>query len=60
MGGAGPRDRDDDIALLAARFDGIPSYDVVYWFLDPKPQTAGSPAAPCAAGIWTRCWSRPN
>ncbi|QLH19740.1 ATP-binding SpoIIE family protein phosphatase [Streptomyces sp. Rer75] len=41
VGAVGPRDRDDDIALLAARFDGIPSYNVAYWFLDPKPQTAG-------------------
>ncbi|MEY9965191.1 serine phosphatase RsbU (regulator of sigma subunit)/anti-sigma regulatory factor (Ser/Thr protein kinase) [Streptacidiphilus sp. MAP12-16] len=37
----GPGTRDDDIALLAARFDGIPSHDVAYWFLDPRPQTAG-------------------
>ncbi|MCC3651963.1 serine/threonine-protein phosphatase [Streptomyces sp. S07_1.15] len=32
----GPGDRDDDIALLAARFDGIPPSDVAYWFLDPQ------------------------
>jgi anti-sigma regulatory factor (Ser/Thr protein kinase) len=37
----GPGDRDDDIALLAARFDGIVPGDVAYWFLDPHPQTAG-------------------
>lgn len=37
----GPGDRDDDIALLAARFDGIAPRDVAYWFLDPHPQTAG-------------------
>ncbi|MFR9674395.1 SpoIIE family protein phosphatase [Streptomyces sp. TR06-5] len=37
----GPGDRDDDIALLAARFDGIASNDVAYWFLDPRAQTAG-------------------
>jgi serine phosphatase RsbU (regulator of sigma subunit)/anti-sigma regulatory factor (Ser/Thr protein kinase) len=37
----GPGDRDDDIALLAARFDGIAPRDVAYWFLEPRPQTAG-------------------
>jgi serine phosphatase RsbU (regulator of sigma subunit)/anti-sigma regulatory factor (Ser/Thr protein kinase) len=37
----GPGDRDDDIALLAARFDGITPSDVAYWFLDPRAQTAG-------------------
>ncbi|MFD7924197.1 SpoIIE family protein phosphatase [Streptomyces sp. NPDC059740] len=37
----GPGDRDDDIALLAARFDGISPSDVAYWYLDPKAQTAG-------------------
>jgi serine phosphatase RsbU (regulator of sigma subunit)/anti-sigma regulatory factor (Ser/Thr protein kinase) len=37
----GPGDRDDDIALLAARFDGIAPSDVAYWFLDPEAQTAG-------------------
>ncbi len=37
----GPGDRDDDIALLAARFDGIAPSDVAYWFLEPHPQTAG-------------------
>ncbi|MDF3292064.1 SpoIIE family protein phosphatase [Streptomyces silvisoli] len=36
----GPGDRDDDIALLAARFDGIAPSDVAYWFLEPHPQTA--------------------
>ncbi|MGW1597564.1 PP2C family protein-serine/threonine phosphatase, partial [Streptomyces sp. NPDC002343] len=29
----GPGDRDDDIALLAARFDGIAPSDVAYWTL---------------------------
>lgn len=37
----GPGDRDDDIALLAARFDGITPSDVAYWYLDPRAQTAG-------------------
>ncbi|MDT0377915.1 SpoIIE family protein phosphatase [Streptomyces sp. DSM 42041] len=37
----GPGDRDDDIALLAARFDGIAPSDVAYWYLDPRAQTAG-------------------
>ncbi len=32
----GPGDRDDDIALLAARFDGIAPSDVAYWVLDPE------------------------
>ncbi|WP_200259298.1 ATP-binding SpoIIE family protein phosphatase [Streptomyces sp. HSG2] len=31
----GPGDRDDDIALLAARFDGIAPSDVAYWSLEP-------------------------
>ncbi|WKX72320.1 SpoIIE family protein phosphatase [Streptomyces sp. XD-27] len=37
----GPGDRDDDVALLAARFEGIAPSDVAYWYLDPKAQTAG-------------------
>ncbi|WUH91241.1 SpoIIE family protein phosphatase [Streptomyces sp. NBC_00433] len=37
----GPGDRDDDIALLAARFDGIAPSDVAYWFLEPQSQTPG-------------------
>ncbi|MGW2892474.1 ATP-binding SpoIIE family protein phosphatase [Streptomyces griseoruber] len=32
----GSGDRDDDIALLAARFDGIMPSDVAYWFLEPE------------------------
>ncbi|MFJ5613022.1 SpoIIE family protein phosphatase [Streptomyces sp. NPDC093221] len=36
-----PGDRDDDIALLAARFDGISPSDVAYWFLEPHPQSPG-------------------
>ncbi|WP_254400779.1 ATP-binding SpoIIE family protein phosphatase [Streptomyces sp. AC555_RSS877] len=32
----GPGDRDDDIALLAARFDGIAPSDAAYWFLEPE------------------------
>ncbi|MFF6778970.1 SpoIIE family protein phosphatase [Streptomyces sp. NPDC012637] len=32
----GPGDRDDDIALLAARFDGIAPNNVAYWFLEPE------------------------
>ena len=34
MPGAG--DRDDDIAMLAARFDGIAANDVAYWLLEPE------------------------
>ncbi|MBL1101161.1 ATP-binding SpoIIE family protein phosphatase [Streptomyces coffeae] len=41
VGGVGPSERDDDIALLAARFHGIPSYNVAYWFLEPEAQTPG-------------------
>ncbi|WP_406176771.1 SpoIIE family protein phosphatase [Streptomyces sp. NBC_00996] len=37
----GPGDRDDDVALLTARFGGFPTDSVGYWFLDPHPQTAG-------------------
>ncbi|MEU6239880.1 SpoIIE family protein phosphatase [Streptomyces sp. NPDC047024] len=37
----GPGDRDDDIALLAARFDGITSSDVKHWTLDAHDATPG-------------------
>ncbi|WP_327177736.1 SpoIIE family protein phosphatase [Streptomyces sp. NBC_01335] len=37
----GPGDRDDDIALLAARFDGIAPNDVAYWSLDPEDSAPG-------------------
>ncbi|MEV7393894.1 MULTISPECIES: SpoIIE family protein phosphatase [unclassified Streptomyces] len=37
----GPGDRDDDIALLAARFDGIAPSDVAYWTLDPEASAPG-------------------
>ncbi|WP_351226169.1 SpoIIE family protein phosphatase [Streptomyces sp. NPDC002133] len=37
----GPGDRDDDIALLAARFHGIAPSDVAYWFLEPEEQAPG-------------------
>ncbi|MFD4950913.1 SpoIIE family protein phosphatase [Streptomyces sp. NPDC058451] len=37
----GPGDRDDDIALLAARFDGIAPSDVAYWTLDPEVAAPG-------------------
>lgn len=33
-----PGERDDDIAMLAARFDGIAPGDVVYWYLEPEEQ----------------------
>jgi len=33
--------RDDDIALLAARFEGILPETVAYWYMAPRPQTAG-------------------
>ena len=32
---------DDDIALLAARFDGIAPSDVAYWFLEPEDAAPG-------------------
>ncbi|MFI5616522.1 SpoIIE family protein phosphatase [Streptomyces sp. NPDC051567] len=37
----GPGDRDDDIALLAARFVGIAPNDVAYWSLDPEETAPG-------------------
>ncbi|MGW6569300.1 SpoIIE family protein phosphatase [Streptomyces sp. NPDC054975] len=37
----GPGDRDDDIALLAARFDGIAPNNVAYWFLEPEDAAPG-------------------
>ncbi|MDV9177509.1 SpoIIE family protein phosphatase, partial [Streptomyces sp. W16] len=36
-----PGPRDDDIALLTARFEGFPPDSVGYWHLDPHPLTAG-------------------
>ncbi|MEU3792849.1 SpoIIE family protein phosphatase [Streptomyces fructofermentans] len=36
----GPGDRDDDIALLTARFEGFPPDSVRYWYLEPQPLTA--------------------
>ncbi|MGF1431558.1 ATP-binding SpoIIE family protein phosphatase [Kitasatospora sp. LaBMicrA B282] len=36
-----PGDRGDDIALLAAAFDGIPANDVAYWYLQPRNETPG-------------------
>ena len=41
LGTLGTGDRDDDIALLAARFEGILPETVAYWYLAPRPQTAG-------------------
>ncbi|MFC9486593.1 SpoIIE family protein phosphatase [Streptomyces hydrogenans] len=37
----GPGDRDDDIVLLAARFDGIAPSDVTFWFLEPEDAAPG-------------------
>ncbi|MYS15967.1 SpoIIE family protein phosphatase, partial [Streptomyces sp. SID4982] len=37
----GPGDRDDDIALLAARFEGIASSDVKCWSLDAEDAAPG-------------------
>ncbi|MFI8082470.1 SpoIIE family protein phosphatase [Kitasatospora sp. NPDC086009] len=36
-----PGDRGDDIALLAACFDGIPAGDVAHWYLQPRNETPG-------------------
>ncbi|KQV23919.1 MULTISPECIES: ATP-binding SpoIIE family protein phosphatase [unclassified Kitasatospora] len=36
-----PGDRADDVALLAAAFDGIPAEDVAYWYLQPRHETPG-------------------
>ncbi len=41
LGTLGSGDRDDDIALLATRFEGILPETVAYWYLAPRPQTAG-------------------
>ncbi|MFG2867396.1 SpoIIE family protein phosphatase [Streptomyces sp. NPDC048338] len=37
----GPGDRDDDIALLAARFDGIAPERMKYWLLEPEDAAPG-------------------
>ncbi|MFF4654567.1 SpoIIE family protein phosphatase [Streptomyces sp. NPDC001381] len=41
LGALGPGDRDDDVALLAARFEGLLPETVAYWYMAPRPQTAG-------------------
>ncbi|MFF5482879.1 SpoIIE family protein phosphatase [Streptomyces sp. NPDC012935] len=41
LGALGAGGRDDDIALLAARFEGILPETVAYWYMAPRPQTAG-------------------
>ncbi|MFD8258374.1 SpoIIE family protein phosphatase, partial [Streptomyces griseoluteus] len=50
----GPGDRDDDIALLAARFDGIASSDVREWSLDAEDAAPGKARrlARTALGEW--------
>lgn len=40
LGALGGVSRDDDIAILAARFEGILPDTVAYWYLAPRPQTA--------------------
>ncbi len=40
LGTLGAGGRDDDIALLAVRFEGILPETVAYWYLAPRPQTA--------------------
>ncbi|WP_425314611.1 ATP-binding SpoIIE family protein phosphatase [Streptomyces bicolor] len=40
LGTLGAGDRDDDVALLAARFKGLLPETVAYWYLAPRPQTA--------------------
>jgi serine phosphatase RsbU (regulator of sigma subunit) len=41
LGTLTPGARDDDIALLTARFEGFPPDSVGYWYLAPHPMTAG-------------------
>ncbi len=41
LGTLGRGNRDDDIALLAARFEGIRPESVAYWYMAPRPQSAG-------------------
>ncbi|MEU6536660.1 SpoIIE family protein phosphatase [Streptomyces sp. NPDC047000] len=41
LGPLGKAVRDDDVALLAARFVGVLPETVAYWYLAPHPQTAG-------------------
>ncbi len=55
----GPGDRDDDIALLAARFDGIAPSDVAYWRAGGwsrrtprRGRPAGWPGTRSRAGTW--------
>ncbi|MDG9718027.1 SpoIIE family protein phosphatase [Streptomyces sp. DH24] len=37
----GHRERHDDVALLAARLEGVEPETVTYWYLAPHPRTAG-------------------
>ncbi|WP_079179395.1 ATP-binding SpoIIE family protein phosphatase [Streptomyces atratus] len=37
----GPGDRDDDIVILATRFEGIAPSDVAHWFLEPTYEAPG-------------------
>ncbi|WP_326769933.1 SpoIIE family protein phosphatase [Streptomyces sp. NBC_01591] len=41
LGMLGPGDRDDDIVILATRFDGIAPSDVAHWFLEPVHEAPG-------------------
>lgn len=41
LGALETANRDDDIALLAARFEGILPETVAHWYMAPRPQTAG-------------------
>ncbi|KUO02798.1 hypothetical protein AQJ67_20430 [Streptomyces caeruleatus] len=41
LGMLGPGGRDGDVALLAARFEGLLPETVAYWYMAPRPQTAG-------------------
>lgn len=59
-----PGERGDDIAMLAAAFDGIPAEDVAYWYLQPRHETpaghADWPGTRYAAGDWTRSPRTPS
>lgn len=41
LGALETANRDDDIALLAARFEGVLPETVAHWYMAPRPQTAG-------------------
>lgn len=61
----GPGDRDDDMVILATRFDGIAPSDVAHWSLEPVHESPGRARrlvrrALVEAGAWRSSRTRPS